>query len=108
MNDYYDLKLKQARLDKLQTHENFTFQEIDIANSEELRVAFTSFQPKKVVNLAAQAGVRHSIEHPYVYLDSNLIGFINVIELCRHNDVESLIYASSSSVYGANTKIPLV
>lgn len=79
---------------------------MDIADKESLTQSFQSFKPNKVVNLAAQAGVRYSIENPYAYMDSNLVGFLNIIELCRHNNVEGLIYASSSSVYGGNEKIP--
>jgi len=106
LNSYYDPKLKNARLDQLKRYKNFTFEKIDIADRESLAKAFTDFRPQKVVNLAAQAGVRYSIENPYAYVDSNLVGFLNIIELCRHNDVEGLIYASSSSVYGGNTKTP--
>jgi len=106
LNDYYDPKLKHARLAQLAPYKNFTFQKIDISDRESLTKAFTDFKPNKVVNLAAQAGVRYSIENPYAYMDANLVGFLNIIELCRHNDVKGLIYASSSSVYGRNTKIP--
>jgi UDP-glucuronate 4-epimerase len=106
INDYYDPKLKHARLDQLAPNKHFTFEKIDIADREPLTKAFIDFKPQKVVNLAAQAGVRYSIENPYAYMDANLVGFLNIIELCRHNDVEGLIYASSSSVYGGNTKIP--
>ena len=106
MNDYYDPRLKEARLAELECFENFTFKKADIAEKEELSTAFKSFNPEKVVHLAAQAGVRYSIKNPYVYLDANLTSFLNILELCRHNSVECLIYASSSSVYGANTKIP--
>ena len=106
LNDYYDPKLKHARLDQLTPYKNFTFQKIDISNRRPLTEAFTNFKPNKVVNLAAQAGVRYSIENPYAYMDSNLVGFLNILELCRHNEVEGLIYASSSSVYGGNIKIP--
>ena len=106
LNDYYDPNLKLARLDQLKPYENFTFEKVDIADRDSLTQSFRSFNPQKVVNLAAQAGVRYSIENPYAYIDANLIGFLNIIELCRHNDVEGLIYASSSSVYGGNTKIP--
>jgi len=106
LNDYYDPKLKHARLEQLTPFKNFTFEKIDIADRESLTKTFTDFKPQKVVNLAAQAGVRYSIENPYAYMDANLVGFLNIIELCRHNDVEGLIYASSSSVYGGNTKIP--
>jgi len=106
LNDYYDPKLKIARLDRLKIFENFTFEKVNIADKKSITQAFQSFQPNKVVNLAAQAGVRYSIENPYAYMDSNLVGFLNIIELCRHNKVEGLIYASSSSVYGSNKKIP--
>jgi len=106
LNDYYDPNLKLARLEQLNPYKNFTFDKIDISDRELLTKAFTDFKPKKVVNLAAQAGVRYSIENPYAYMNSNLVGFLNIIELCRHNDVEGLIYASSSSVYGGNKKIP--
>jgi len=106
LNDYYDPKLKHARLDQLTPYKNFTFERIDIADREALTQSFNSFNPQKVVNLAAQAGVRYSIENPYAYMNSNLVGFLNIIELCRHNNVEGLIYASSSSVYGGNEKIP--
>jgi len=106
LNDYYDPKLKHARLDQLTPYKNFTFQKIDISDKESLTEAFTSFKPNKVVNLAAQAGVRYSIENPCAYMSANLVGFLNIIELCRNNEVEGLIYASSSSVYGGNTKIP--
>ncbi len=106
LNDYYDPNLKLARLEQLKPYKNFTFNKVDIADRESLAQSFQSFKPNKVVNLAAQAGVRYSIENPYAYMDSNLVGFLNIIELCRHNDVEGLIYASSSSVYGGNTKTP--
>jgi UDP-glucuronate 4-epimerase len=106
INDYYDVNLKHARLDQLKLYKNFKFEKVDIANRESLTKAFTDFKPQKVINLAAQAGVRYSLENPHVYMQSNLVGFLNIIELCRHNDVEGLIYASSSSVYGGNTKIP--
>ena len=106
INDYYDPHLKQARLTKLKSNKNFTFDKIDIVDRRLLTKSFQSFNPDKVVNLAAQAGVRYSIKNPYAYMDSNLIGFLNIIELCRHEEVEGLVYASSSSVYGANEKIP--
>ena len=106
LNDYYDPKLKHARLDQIKQYKNFLFQRINIVDREPLTKAFTDFKPSKVVNLAAQAGVRYSIENPYAYMEANLVGFLNVLELCRHNNVEGLIYASSSSVYGGNTKIP--
>ena len=106
VNDYYDPNLKWARLDILKKYKNFKFERIDISHRENLSAVFKEFAPTKVVNLAAQAGVRYSIENPYAYMDANLVGFLNIIELCRHNNVEGLIYASSSSVYGGNTKIP--
>ena len=106
INDYYDPKLKLTRLEQLKPYKNFKFEQVDIADREAITKSFQSFKPKKVVNLAAQAGVRYSIVNPYAYLDSNLVGFINIIELCRNNDVEGFIYASSSSVYGANKKMP--
>ena len=96
LNEYYDPKLKHARLEQLKPYKNFTFEKIDISDREPLTKAFIDFKPNKVVNLAAQAGVRYSIEDPYAYMDANLIGFLNIIELCRHNDVEGLFYASSS------------
>ena len=105
LNDYYDVKLKEARLEELSSS-NFSFKKIDISNREDLQKSFEEFNPRKVVNLAAQAGVRYSIKNPYAYLASNLRGFLNVIEMCRNYKVEGLIYASSSSVYGANKKIP--
>ena len=106
INDYYDPNLKLARLEQLKPYKNFKFEKVDISDRESLTQSFQSFNPNKVVNLAAQAGVRYSIENPYAYMNSNLVGFLNIIELCRHNNVEGFIYASSSSVYGGNTKIP--
>jgi len=106
LNDYYDVELKQARLNQLISHKNFIFNKVDIANKNQIEEVFLNNRISKVVNLAAQAGVRYSIDNPYAYLESNLVGFLNIIELCRHNNVEGLIYASSSSVYGSNTKIP--
>ena len=106
LNEYYDIELKSSRLNKLRKYENFLFEKIDIADRESLTELFNNFNPDIVVNLAAQAGVRYSIENPYAYMESNLVGFLNIIELCRHNDIKSFIYASSSSVYGANRTIP--
>jgi len=106
LNDYYDVNLKQARLNQLSQIENFEFQKIDIAEADSLKQVFTDFQPNKVVNLAAQAGVRYSLENPQAYIDANVTGFMNILECCRHHKVNGLIYASSSSVYGGNTKIP--
>ena len=105
-NDYYNPALKQARLDELRPYQNFSFEKVNIADREGLATACKSFEPEKVVHLAAQAGVRYSIENPYAYVDANITGFLNILEFCRHSRVEGLIYASSSSVYGANTKIP--
>jgi len=106
INDYYDKNLKTIRLNKLSNYKNFSFKKLDISNRNALKKTFQSFLPNKVVNLAAQAGVRYSLENPYAYIDSNIVGFTNIIELCRYNDVDSFIYASSSSVYGGNKKIP--
>ena len=106
LNSYYDPALKLARLTQIKSNNNFTFEKADIADRKALAKLFQTFRPQKVINLAAQAGVRYSIQNPYAYLDSNLTGFLNILELCRYNDVEGLIYASSSSVYGANKKIP--
>ena len=106
LNDYYDTNLKQARLEQLKQFKSFTFNKVDIADRESLTKSFQSFDPQKIVNLAAQPGVRYSIENPYQYMDSNLVGFLNIIELCRNNKVKSFIYASSSSVYGGNKKMP--
>jgi len=106
VNDYYDINLKLARINKLRKNKNFTFNKLDITNKEKLSKSFIKFQPKIVVHLAAQAGVRYSIINPYAYMDSNLFGFLNLIELCRHNNIDGFIYASSSSVYGKNKKIP--
>ncbi len=106
LNEYYDINLKIKRLSNLQVYKNFIFQKVDIADKESLSQRFKQFQPDMVVNLAAQAGVRYSIENPYAYLDSNLTGFLNILEMCRHHEVKGLVYASSSSVYGSNTKYP--
>jgi len=106
INNYYDPNLKQARLEELNSFKNFKYEKIDIANKESLAKSFQSFMPNKVVNLAAQAGVRYSIENPYIYMETNIVGFLNIIELCRHNNIEGLVYASSSSVYGSNKRIP--
>ena len=106
LNDYYDPSLKLARLKQLKSYKNFNFEKVDITDRESITKIFQFFKPLKVVNLAAQAGVRYSIENPYAYMESNLVGFLNIIELCRHNSIEGFIYASSSSVYGDNKKIP--
>ena len=106
LNSYYDTKLKFSRIEKLKQYKNFKFEKVNIADRKSIKQSFEFFSPNKVVNLAAQAGVRYSIDNPYAYMDSNLVGFLNIIELCRHNKIEGLIYASSSSVYGENMKIP--
>lgn len=106
LNDYYDVRLKQDRLAQLLSYENFTFIEGDLADKEMLEIQFKGQSFDMVINLAAQAGVRYSIENPETYIQSNIIGFFNVLECCRHYPVKHLIYASSSSVYGANKKIP--
>jgi UDP-glucuronate 4-epimerase len=106
LNDYYDVNLKYARLDQLKPFENFTFIRGDISNKTAVDEVFKEYKPNVVVNLAAQAGVRYSIENPDVYIQSNVIGFYNILEACRHNPVDHLIYASSSSVYGSNQKVP--
>lgn len=106
LNDYYDVKLKEDRLSILNQYENFEFLKFDISSKETLLKVFGEFEPDIVVNLAAQAGVRYSIENPDVYISSNIIGFYNILECCRHYSVKHLIYASSSSVYGANKKVP--
>tara|TARA_Y100000816_G_scaffold84318_2_gene57887 strand:+ start:9994 stop:10953 length:960 start_codon:yes stop_codon:yes gene_type:complete len=106
MNNYYDLKLKKSRLELLSSYKNFTFKKIDISNTEAIESTFKEVKPNKVVNLAAQAGVRYSIENPQEYIKSNVLGFTNIIESCKNNKVSGLIYASSSSIYGGNGKIP--
>ncbi|MFK8013791.1 MAG: NAD-dependent epimerase [Marinicellaceae bacterium] len=105
LNDYYDVNLKHSRLKRLK-HNNFTFITADIADKDKIDAIFKEYNIQKVVNLAAQAGVRYSIENPWSYLNSNLTGFLSIIEACRHNQVKHLVYASSSSVYGANTSLP--
>lgn len=106
LNDYYDVRLKQERLARIESHDNFRFIKLDLAGREETEALFREVQPERVIHLAAQAGVRYSIEHPHAYIDANIIGFMNILEGCRHNNVAHLVYASSSSVYGANTKMP--
>ena len=105
MNDYYDVNLKQARLDLLQSP-LFSFHKIDLADREGIAQLFAHEKFNRVIHLAAQAGVRYSLENPFAYVDSNLIGYLNILEGCRHNHVEHLLYASSSSVYGLNRKMP--
>jgi UDP-glucuronate 4-epimerase len=106
LNDYYDPALKHARLDLLRQHEGFQFAEIDLANRDGIMGLFAQHRPRHVVNLAAQAGVRYSIDNPHAYADANLTGFLNILEACRQTEVAHLVYASSSSVYGGNTKLP--
>ena len=106
LNQYYSLKLKEDRLKEIKKYDNFKFKKIDISDYKLLNKAFKTFQPQKVVNLAAQAGVRYSIKNPHSYISSNIVGFMNILECVRYNNVEGLIYASSSSVYGKNEKLP--
>jgi UDP-glucuronate 4-epimerase len=105
-NDYYDPALKEARLSRHAHHQNYTHLRIDLADREAIKACFETHKPQRVVNLAAQAGVRYSIENPLAYIDSNILGFAHILEGCRHNRIEHLVYASSSSVYGANTTMP--
>ncbi len=106
VNDYYDPALKESRLARLQDMKGFRFVRAGLEDRPAMERAFEDFRPHRVVNLAAQAGVRYSIENPQAYVDSNIVGFVNILEACRHHGVEHLVYASSSSVYGANTKLP--
>ena len=107
ITDYYDVRLKHERLEELATYgERFIFIKDNIANKAAIDALFAEYKPQVVVNLAAQAGVRYSITNPDAYIESNLIGFYNILEACRHNEVEHLVYASSSSVYGSNKKVP--
>jgi UDP-glucuronate 4-epimerase len=106
LNDYYDPGLKKARLEILGSHNNFCFHKVDLKDKAEVDNIFETYKPTNVINLAAQAGVRYSIENPYAYVDSNLIGFMNILEACRNYPVKHLLYASSSSVYGGNKVAP--
>ena len=106
MNNYYDVNLKEYRLNELRKHDNFIFVKGNLADKECVETIFKEYKPEIVVNLAAQAGVRYSIVNPDAYIESNLIGFYNILECCRHYEVEHLVYASSSSVYGSNKKVP--
>jgi len=106
LNDYYDVDLKHARLDLLKEYKNFSFALSSIEDKKAMEEIFAENDIDIVINLAAQAGVRYSLENPYAYIQSNVIGFMNILECCRHHQIEHLIYASSSSVYGANTKMP--
>lgn len=106
INDYYDVNLKNARLEILKKYENFIFYKCDISDNIRLNNIFDEIKIDRVINLAAQAGVRYSLENPQAYVDSNLVGFVNILELCRNHKIAHLIYASSSSVYGLNSKVP--
>ena len=106
VNDYYDVNLKLARLARLTPHANFTEARISLQDRGAMERLFAQARPQRVIHLAAQAGVRYSLTHPHAYVDANLVGFMNILEGCRHGAVEHLVYASSSSVYGANTKLP--
>ncbi|MFM8218878.1 MAG: SDR family NAD(P)-dependent oxidoreductase, partial [Planctomycetaceae bacterium] len=106
VNSYYDVRLKRARLEQLVGQPNFRFIEADVADREAMPKLFSTERFDKVIHLAAQAGVRYSLQNPHAYIDANLVGFTNILEGCRHNAVQHLTYASSSSVYGANTEMP--
>lgn len=106
LNDYYDVELKKARLKRTLDNKSFTDVRMDLEDREGIAAVFEEYKPDRVVNLAAQAGVRYSLENPLAYVDTNLVGFTNILEGCRHNGVEHLVYASSSSVYGSNTHMP--
>lgn len=106
LNDYYDVRLKQARLDRLRARARFQFQKLDVADRKPMSDLFANGKFDAVMHLAAQAGVRYSIENPSAYIDANIVGFMNVLEGCRHSKVGHLVFASSSSVYGANTRLP--
>jgi len=106
LNNYYDVNLKKHRLQQLKNYDKFSFYQINIANTNDLVELFNNNNFDYVIHLAAQAGVRYSLENPYAYVDSNLVGFVNILEGCRHSKIKHLVYASSSSVYGANKKIP--
>jgi UDP-glucuronate 4-epimerase len=106
LNNYYDVRLKHARLNQLEGQTGFSFRQIDLGDRNAMSRMFSDDRPEKVVHLAAQAGVRYSLTNPHAYIDSNVSGFMNILEGCRHNAVKHLVYASSSSVYGANTQMP--
>src|SRR6266480_521946 len=106
LNDYYDVSLKQARLARLARNERFRFVKADVADLARIEDMFEREAPDRVIHLAAQAGVRHSLKNPHAYVDSNIVGFLNILEGCRHASVQHLVYASSSSVYGGNTRMP--
>ena len=106
LNDYYDPELKKSRLERLISNKKFSFHKVDITDKHSIGNIFKLESPQNIIHLAAQAGVRYSIENPYAYIDSNVTGFMNILEACRHNSVRHLVFASSSSVYGANTNMP--
>ena len=106
LNDYYDVALKVARLARLTPDPRFRFARLDIANRDGIAALFAAERPQQVVNLAAQAGVRYSLQNPHSYVDSNVVGFVNLLEGCRHNGIEHLVYASTSSIYGGNERMP--
>lgn len=109
LNDYYDVSLKEARLAAIRSHgqaENFRFEKLNIADNEAIESLFQAEKPERVIHLAAQAGVRYSLQNPHAYIQSNIVAFTNILEACRSNNVQHLVYASSSSVYGGNTKMP--
>ena len=106
LNDYYEVSLKEARLARIAGHENFSFHRVSVEDKDAMAALFAAERPDRVIHLAAQAGVRYSLENPHAYIDANLQGFINILEGCRHNGVEHLVYASSSSVYGGNELMP--
>ena len=106
LNDYYDVGLKEARLNQLTSHNNFTFIKCGVQDRDALAAVFTQEKPHRVIHLAAQAGVRYSLANPHAYIDANVMGFNNILEGCRHSRISHLVYASSSSVYGGNTSMP--
>ena len=106
LNDYYDPALKRARLRRMHTHDGFEFEQIDIADARALLAAYRTYRPDRVVHLAAQAGVRHSIDNPRAYIDANVVGFLNILQSVREHGAEHLVYASTSAVYGGNTRTP--
>ena len=106
LNDYYDVNLKLARLEQIKGHDSFIFNQFDITNYDEITSLFKDYKIERVIHLAAQAGVRYSLKNPFAYINANINGFINILEACRHFNVKHLVFASSSSVYGANTSMP--
>ena len=106
LNDYYDVSLKESRLARLTPAKNFRFAKLDVADQQGVSAVFAKEKFDRVIHLAAQAGVRYSLQNPHAYIESNVVGFTNILEACRHTKVGHLVYASSSSVYGGNTKMP--